>query len=340
MRLFGLSKKDIDLLKSIFEKYFSEEQDLKIYLFGSRATGKFKEFSDIDIAIKSKKNLGNLLFKIQSELEDSDLPYKVDLLNWNNIAKEYLPGIRIQKKLFWTPKEIERKSNWRICPIGEHWTRTHSYSTKKGKQAIQSGHCKKNPSGKDVLKKDEIELFPSMDKFRKQKNKVLSFDLGFEKGNDYDELIAGWVAYWNEVFQLSPPLDANWVKVLVASESGFRENIITPNKNKNIGKAIGITQLTESTIRLLKNKNGEIKDHYVEMTVSEALDPNINIAGSVRWLFRKYETAKKRLKRVPSWEEVLWEYKGITKDNSKESLKIKNKIKEYCLKFNLPSQHH
>ncbi|MBC7712803.1 MAG: transglycosylase SLT domain-containing protein [Rhizobacter sp.] len=341
MKIFGLSKQHVDILKTILEKNLSSYDKTKVYIFGSRANGNFKDFSDIDIAVKLKNiKTNSLLSRIQEDLEESELPFKVDLVNWDEIAKEYLPNIKKQKLLFWTPKEIEKKSDWRICPIGEHWTRIHPYNIKSGKVAIQSGHCKKNPSGKDILKKDELELIPTLDIFKKQKIKILTNDLGFENGNDYDEIIAGWVAYWNEVFRPEELLNPNYVKILIATESGFREKIVTPNKNKNIGKALGISQITESTLKAVKNKKGELKDHYVEITKEEALDPNKNIAVGVRWLFRKYETAKKKLKRAPSWEEVIWEFKGITNDNSKKGVEIKNKIKNYLKLFNLPSNRH
>lgn len=340
MKIFGLSKKHIDIIKSILEKNLISYEKSKVYIFGSRANGKFKDFSDIDIAVKLKSLQANLLIsKIREDLEESDLPFKVDLVNWNEIAKEYLPNIKKQKILFWSPEHVAKKSAWRICPIGEHWTRVHPYHVKSGKVAIQSGHCKRNPSGKDIIKKDEIELIPTLEIFKKEKRKIVVSDLGFKNGNDYNELIAGWVAYWNDVFQPTNALDPNYVKILIATESGFREKIITPNKNKKIGNAIGISQITEATLRVLRDKKGELKDHYIEISKDEALDPNQNISGSVRWLFRKYETAKKRLKKEPSWEEVLWEYKGITTDKSKKAIEIKTKIKKYLKEFNLPSQY-
>ena len=42
--------------------------------------------------------------------------------------------------------------------------------------------------------------------------------------NDYDQLITGWVKYWNEVLKTKIPLDPNFVKALMASESSFNSN--------------------------------------------------------------------------------------------------------------------
>ena len=64
------------ILQEILAKY-----PYSFYLFGSRATNKAKKFSDIDLVylvdIPTK-----VLIKLEEELEESDLPYKVDLINY------------------------------------------------------------------------------------------------------------------------------------------------------------------------------------------------------------------------------------------------------------------
>ena len=326
MKLFGLEQKHITLIKNIFEKYLSNKLKAKVYIYGSRATGKTKKFSDIDIVLKLKDTETNsIITKLKSDLEESDLPYKIDLVNWHEIAEEYLPQIKKQKIPFWSPDEIDKKSPWRICPIGKHWTKTHPRHYESGTISDQSGHCKKNPSGKDLLKSDEIEMIPTLAIFQNSP-KPNSNDLGYPNGNQYDNLIAGWVAYWNDLFHPAELLDPDMVKILIASESSFIPDVITPNKKKTVGNALGLSQITESTVRILSNRSGEIKDNYIDLKSKDMLDPNKNISACIRWLFRKRETAQKRLKREPSWEEVLWEYKGITTANDKKSLEIKNKL--------------
>lgn len=110
MKVHGLSKEHLELIKSILEKYLANKLKSKIYLYGSRSTGKNKNFSDIDLALKlNDQETNSLIAKIKNDLEDSELPYKVDLVNWDEIAKEYLPQIKKQKILFWSPDEIEKK---------------------------------------------------------------------------------------------------------------------------------------------------------------------------------------------------------------------------------------
>ncbi len=80
--MFGLSQKDINFLKDSFKAYPDID---KAILFGSRAKGTFKPASDIDIALKGTITLDSLA-RLSSHLnDDSPLPYKIDLLDYNDI---------------------------------------------------------------------------------------------------------------------------------------------------------------------------------------------------------------------------------------------------------------
>ena len=52
-----------------------------IYLFGSRAKGKATPYSDVDIAIESDSLSAAELAKIHFTIEESNFPYKVDLID-------------------------------------------------------------------------------------------------------------------------------------------------------------------------------------------------------------------------------------------------------------------
>ena len=73
---FGLSTQTIDALRGIFKKYSGIE---KVILYGSRALGKFKAGSDIDLVLVAP-TLGSLdLSKIETAIDDLLLPYSIDL---------------------------------------------------------------------------------------------------------------------------------------------------------------------------------------------------------------------------------------------------------------------
>ncbi len=140
---------------------------------------------------------------------------------------------------------------WRLCPAGEHWVRTHPMKIPPSKKnpaggiTTRHGHCARNPTGKDQLYPDEIQEMAEQN-FSKVKEKPCSIDLGFKsKGDQYDDFIAGWTKYWNDVFKTKTPLNPNVVKALIASESGFNPKMLANKKNSN--SARGLMQILNST---------------------------------------------------------------------------------------------
>lgn len=136
-----------------------------------------------------------------------------------------------RKKILSKSEELEVPSGtkahpWRFCPIGKHAVRSHPLHIRPSKAhpdglTTRQLHCASNPSGKDVLNAIEIDEIAS-EYFSKLKGLPCPLDLGFVgRGSDYDNLIRGWVKYWNDVLTTGNSLDPNIVKALVASESGF-----------------------------------------------------------------------------------------------------------------------
>jgi predicted nucleotidyltransferase len=73
---YGLSLNTIQSLKSVFSKHANIE---RVLLYGSRAKGHFRLGSDIDLTLVGKKLDLKELLKIENEIEELMLPYKVDL---------------------------------------------------------------------------------------------------------------------------------------------------------------------------------------------------------------------------------------------------------------------
>jgi predicted nucleotidyltransferase len=82
----GLSENDIDIIRNILKIYPNHID--KVGIFGSRATGTYKPYSDIDMVL-----YGTLTQEqsnhIQTLFIDSPLIYKVDILTYNDI--DYIP---------------------------------------------------------------------------------------------------------------------------------------------------------------------------------------------------------------------------------------------------------
>ncbi len=238
-----------------------------------------------------------------------------------------------------TKRENDKKSPqpihpWRICPYGEHWVKTHpmhippSKTHPDGSVTTRHEHCARNPSGKDQLYPEEIQEIANQN-FANLKNKPCPIDLGFpNKGAKYDDLIAGWVQYWNDILNPDEPLDPNLVKALIASETGFKLNKLANPKNSN--SARGLTQITNYTRKILDGFNNDLKDHLITVTKEDLNDPNINICAGVRWLFEKKRLTSIHLKKTASWIETIWEYKGVKRAKTKkEAEKIKKIFNDF-----------
>jgi uncharacterized protein len=87
--MFGLNKKQYSILQEVLKKYVDETQ-FKILIFGSRARGDFKPFSDIDICILDEKIKypNPKLFELKEALYDSSLIYMVDVQAFSEIASK------------------------------------------------------------------------------------------------------------------------------------------------------------------------------------------------------------------------------------------------------------
>jgi len=72
------------LLQFILCQYLPKNSE--VWIFGSRATQSTKPYSDLDLFIKSQEKINETaLTQCAFALEESYLPYKVDLLAWSQI---------------------------------------------------------------------------------------------------------------------------------------------------------------------------------------------------------------------------------------------------------------
>jgi len=76
---FGLSETVIKELQDVFRHHANIK---KVLIFGSRSKGNFRAGSDIDLAIVGNDIDYNLLLDVQCEIEDLELLYSVDLLDY------------------------------------------------------------------------------------------------------------------------------------------------------------------------------------------------------------------------------------------------------------------
>jgi uncharacterized protein len=68
------------------------------WIFGSRATGRARRYSDLDLAIDAGRALTlDEGARLAEAFRDSDLPYRVDLVDWQSIDDRFRALIATQR---------------------------------------------------------------------------------------------------------------------------------------------------------------------------------------------------------------------------------------------------
>ena len=85
--MIDVSPVHLETLKKILKKHVS---GCEIRAFGSRVTGTVKNYSDLDLAIVSAARLPDqILWALKEDFQESDLPFRVDVLDWHAISDEF-----------------------------------------------------------------------------------------------------------------------------------------------------------------------------------------------------------------------------------------------------------
>jgi len=79
--------KSENFIRELLKKILPE--DSKYFLFGSRAIGNFSFDSDIDIGVISGKLEPKTTIQIREILEESFVPWKVDIIDFSKVSDEF-----------------------------------------------------------------------------------------------------------------------------------------------------------------------------------------------------------------------------------------------------------
>lgn len=101
--MFGLPKSVLNLLQNYFANY---PQIIKVFIYGSRAMGREKPGSDVDLAIVTTAE-SDISGKVKIDLEELPTPYLFDVVDYNRIThkplREHID--RVGKLLFQQPEK-------------------------------------------------------------------------------------------------------------------------------------------------------------------------------------------------------------------------------------------
>lgn len=83
----GLSPRQLDTIKAILSNF--AEQIARVELFGSRATGRYRPNSDVDLVVTGSVS-GQDIDRIRTLFQESNLPISVDVLKYDDALPEAL----------------------------------------------------------------------------------------------------------------------------------------------------------------------------------------------------------------------------------------------------------
>jgi predicted nucleotidyltransferase len=85
--MIDLPISQIEAVKRILRKHVP---NCEVRVFGSRVRGGAKPWSDLDLALVGDEVLEqHILYAVKEAFEESDLPIRVDVLDWHSISKEF-----------------------------------------------------------------------------------------------------------------------------------------------------------------------------------------------------------------------------------------------------------
>jgi predicted nucleotidyltransferase len=67
---------------------------IQVWAFGSRVKGCARATSDLDLVVFTNTTQKSQVFALQEALDESNFPYKVDLLIWNEIPDSFKENIK------------------------------------------------------------------------------------------------------------------------------------------------------------------------------------------------------------------------------------------------------
>lgn len=84
-------KSCLEIVKNIILSNLGyRRESIEVFLFGSAVSGNITRSSDIDIGLLSNHIINrDLIFRIQDEIEESIVPFKVDIVNFQDVSKDF-----------------------------------------------------------------------------------------------------------------------------------------------------------------------------------------------------------------------------------------------------------
>lgn len=85
--MIDITKEQLKIVLDILNKFVPNSE---VRVFGSRIKGNAKKYSDLDLAIVQNDKLSwKVIADIKEAFQESNLTFRVDVLDWNSISDEF-----------------------------------------------------------------------------------------------------------------------------------------------------------------------------------------------------------------------------------------------------------
>lgn len=98
--MLRLTPDELETVKTIIHSVIPEHE---VRAFGSRVAGNFKKYSDLDLVIVGEHKIDRkILIQLKEKFQESDLSFRVDILDWARISPEFKKVIEIGYEIIQT----------------------------------------------------------------------------------------------------------------------------------------------------------------------------------------------------------------------------------------------
>lgn len=90
--MIDLDPDNLSMVKQILREHVPEYE---VWVFGSRVQGTAKRYSDLDIVLVGSEKLDfNRLYRLKEAFEESELPIRVDVIDWQTTSDAFRQVIK------------------------------------------------------------------------------------------------------------------------------------------------------------------------------------------------------------------------------------------------------
>lgn len=140
------------IVRNILRKHVPQYE---VWAFGSRATWKAKEYSDLDLAIITDRPLSlDVSASLSDDFSESDLPWRVDMVDWATTSEAFRKIIERDKVVVWEGEGLGMVSEKLFGAIPLGW----EYKTLGAACAEGGGDIQTGPFGSQLHAADYVPV--------------------------------------------------------------------------------------------------------------------------------------------------------------------------------------